>query len=228
MNGLLFGATVHHSELVFDPSEWGAVELNTIGWTERGVIGSPTDDGSYLITVDTNSKRGKSIVVTQGGFDEYRAAVWDRVGAVTDFEVYAIIKLDALPNSIGGGGLTWVNSGHDGYDATFADPGTDEVRISQFTDGFLDGQLISGDQNVSLNTSSRFHLMWKRVDASDVFSIKCWEEGDAEPSYSNALADSTYTSARELGIQTVEQKQFRVDFLGIGVGAGVTAPRLSG
>lgn len=208
---------------VFDPSEWGAVQLNTIGWTESGVSGT-TSDGSYLITVDTASKRGKSIVVSQGGSGEWRACHWDLPGTGNTYEIYAVIKLDALPDATGGGGVTWTNTSGDGYDACFDSDGSpDSLRVGEVSGGTLAGVVAS--QDITADTSSRFHVLFYRENNGNT-GHKCWKDGDAEPSYTTSF-DNTMTGSRSFGIQTVQQKAFRVDFFAVCKGSG-KAPRLAG
>lgn len=210
---------------VFDPSEWGAVELNTIGWTESGVSGT-TSDGSYLITVDTGSKRGKSIVVTQGGSNQWRACHWDLPGTMNTFDIYAIIKLDDLPDNVGGGGVTWTNTSGDGYDAVFDSDGSpDEVHSTEISGGTAVGNVGGTNMDITADTSSRFHLCFYRESNGNT-GVKCWKDGDAEPSYAGGF-DNTMTSSRSVGIQTVRQKAFRVDFFAVCKGSG-RAPRLAG
>lgn len=201
-------------------------QLEDHGWTEHGDAGGTITDGDYEIVADAGSLSGKAVYVTQGGVNRYRAITWDKLGTVTDFELLALIKLVELPNAIGGGGLCRVSTGaaKNGYDCVFDDtavaPGADSFHASQFTGGFFDNIISGTITGIDLNTTDRFWMRF-RINGTTI-GVKAWKYGDSEPAFSSG-PDQTYVSGA-LGIQTVEQRDFKVYYFAAALGAGLSAP----
>jgi hypothetical protein len=192
-------------------------QLKDFGWTEQGVTGDTTD-GSYTITAYSDSISGRGVLVSQGGAGQWRALTWDQLGlSVADVEILALMRLDALPNASGGGGVGRITQGGSGYAGCLFGTGSPHsAKVIQEDAGVSAGAVPGATQDVTLNSTGKFWLRF-RAEGSNL-SIKCWADGGAEPAFAAGVS-SSYVHGR-VGIQTVQKKNFRVYWFAVALNRG--------